>query len=174
MDNKLATLSELPAARLTWERLLASMNAHVLLQVRIAYESLATQCTYEWTLPSVFLQMLRQMSGLLIAFVTLQTVRHKINWSYDQSITALYSELLVKILPQSNFKYEVIPTWTWLLTPSRDRFRICWSRNVYGCQLQSCNCQWLDGAPLPVSTTALRKFLKCFETEQDSKRGINI
>jgi len=73
MDYKLAALCELPATRCTREWFFACMNAHVLHQMRIAYESLVTQCTDKRPLPSVLFEMLRQMSGLLVALGTLQS-----------------------------------------------------------------------------------------------------
>ena len=118
MGYKLASLCELPAARCTWEWFLASMNTHVLHQVRAADESLVTQSTHERPLPSVCLQMFRQMSRLLVALVTLQSINQSINQtlthSCSQSIICSINHWNSQKLPVnilSEVPHNVIQVW---------------------------------------------------------------
>jgi len=78
MDDELAALSELPAARRAGERLLAGVSAHVSEEMRVADKPLVTQRTDKRPLSRVCPEVLQQVSRLLVAFVALQSFSHKI------------------------------------------------------------------------------------------------
>jgi len=78
---ELAALCKLPATRRTRVRFLAGMDPHVHHEVRAAYEAFGTQCTDKRPLTSVLLHVLRQVPGLLVALVTLQSVKQTRNQS---------------------------------------------------------------------------------------------